>query len=214
MADLTPTDYAFLIILRIVGREIDNTEMFERFGVRLIRPNYQALNGAGHVESDTTGRPYKHTITKSGRKVLTDKLIVADADDKKNKRTLKEQQLWAALAALHEHHRNSPPPAEPVVAEPIVEEPVTDERPLETRIRAAYTELSGGSGTWVDLAEIRPLFTDVSKAELDTALKQLLKAPDVRLEPEPNRHRIGPEQEKASVRIGGEDRHKLAIGMR
>jgi hypothetical protein len=45
-------------------------------------------------------------------------------------------------------------------------------------------------------------------------LTSLLDAPDVNLEPEPNQKTLKPEDRRAAVRIGGEDRHLLAIGMR
>jgi hypothetical protein len=45
-------------------------------------------------------------------------------------------------------------------------------------------------------------------------LESMLDSPDVQLEPEPFGHRIGAEERSAAVNIGGEDRHKLAIGVR
>jgi hypothetical protein len=84
---------------------------------------------------------------------------------------------------------------------------------LDGRIRAVYTKLASVPGDYVNLTEVRPLLDDVSKAELDKALVRMLDAPDVRLEPEPFGHRIGAEQRGAAVHIGGEDRHKLAIGL-
>ena len=83
---------------------------------------------------------------------------------------------------------------------------------LEERIRAAYALVVDGSDGWVNLMVIRSHFPDVSKADLDKTLEHMLDMPDVWLEPEANRHRLGKAEKEASVRIGGEDRHKLAIG--
>jgi hypothetical protein len=207
MADLTPTDYAFLILLKIEGREIDNKELAERHGVRLIGGNVARLNGAGYVVSKTKRRPYRHTLDPKGAKVLDLPLTLAEdgAEAKENKLNEKEQQLWAALSALHNHHvrTGNGAPA-----------PVHDGRRLDERIRSAYADLAAEPGAWVSLSRLRPLFGDVSKAELDKALGNLLNAPDVNLEPEPNQKTLKPEDRRAAVRIGGEDRHLLAIGMR
>ena len=83
---------------------------------------------------------------------------------------------------------------------------------LDDQIRAAYTKLAAGPGEWVNLTAVRPLLSGASKAEVDKTLTRMLDDPEVRLEPEPFGHRIGAEEKKAAVHIGGEDRHKLAIG--
>jgi len=190
--DLTPTDYAFLILLKIEGREISNTEMDNIHGVRLIGEDFARLNGRGYVDSDTKRRPYRHTLHPNGSKLLDSPLKVAKEDKQK------ENPLWAALSALHECHL--PDGSRP--------------RTLDERIRAAYADLATQPGAWVSLSRLRPLFDEVSKADLDTALRRLLDAPDVNLEPEPNQKTLTVKDRRAAVRIGGEDRHLLAIGMR
>jgi hypothetical protein len=209
MADLTPTDYAFLILLKIESREISNKELDERHGVRLVGGNVARLNGAGYVVSETKRRPYRHTLDPKGAKVLDVPFTLAEdgAKAKENKLNEKEQQLWAALSALHNHHLGTGN-GKPALA------PVHDGRSLDERIRSAYADLAAEPGAWVSLSRLRPLFGDVSKAELDKALASLLDAPDVDLEPEPNQKTLKPEDRRAAVRIGGEDRHLLAIGMR
>lgn len=198
MADeLTPTDYAYLIILKAAGREISNNEMGEQYGVRLQSPDYAKLNGLGYVLSQTKRRPYTHILTKEGEKFLTGSLPVAKA--KGSKRPTREEMLWAAMVAQHNDL-------------PRIKD--TPKRGLDERIRAAYATVADGSGDWVSLAKVRPLLADVSKANVDKALEQLLDASDVRIEPEPNRHRIGRADREAAVRIGGEEMHKLAIGLR
>jgi hypothetical protein len=207
--DLTPADYAFLIILKIKGCEISNTELFKEYGVRLLSPDYEKLNASGYVVSQTDRRPYKHVLTKEGEKFLEGPLVVvrSEPEAKEAKRTARERPLWAALAALHNDHLRSEAPADKEGAGSLQQD-------LGDRIRIAYATLVNGPGEWVSLSKVRPLLCDVSKADLDAAFRQLLDAPDVRIEPEPNRHRIDRAEQEAAVRIGGEDRHKLAIGLR
>ncbi|MFI7543494.1 hypothetical protein [Actinoplanes sp. NPDC049599] len=207
-AELTSADYAFLIILKAEGREISNTEMNKLYEIRLVSPAYEKLNAAGYVSSETKRRPYRHVITEKGAQELADPLAIdEDHAEEGEKRTAREKQLWAAVVAQQNQivrllARSSTaavpgPPAN-----------------LDGRIRAAYTILADEPGDYVDLTELRPLLGDVTKADVDKALVRLHDAPDVRLEPEPFGHRIGAAERSAAVHIGGEDRHKLAIGRR
>jgi hypothetical protein len=208
-AELASADYAFLIILKAEGRELSNTEMDRLYQVRLVSPAYEKLNAEGFVSSDTTNRPYRHAITSDGLKLLAGGLSIdEDRVEGREKRTLRERQLWAAVVAQQNEIARLRPKGDRA--------PAAAGRPagLDGRIRAAYDGLADGPGEWVDLVALRPLFRDVPRAALDEALVRMLDAPDVRLEPEPFGHRIGAEERDAAVRVGGEDRHKLAIGLR
>ncbi|GAA3195186.1 hypothetical protein ACFO1B_03045 [Dactylosporangium siamense] len=199
--DLTPTDYAFLILLQIEGREISNKELDTAYGVRLIGDSYARLNGLGYVDSQKVGSTYHHTLSKTGTKLLGGQ-IAEDRSDK-GKSNGREQQLWAALSALHNAQLDRPRVAA-----------VNGHRGLEERIRAAYAELTTEPGAWVSLSRLRPRFADVSKDDLDKALERLLDSPDVELEPEDNQKTLKVEERRAAVRIGGENRHLLSIGLR
>ena len=208
-AELTAAEYAYLIILEAEGREISNNEMFELYEVRLKSPDYEKLNADGYVVSTTKPRPYRHVITDKGSKVLGEALTIDQGRAGEGaKRSAGERQLfWAAMVAQQKlllAKRNG--------TSAVIKEPESTD--LDSRIRAAYTKLAGAPGDYVDLTELRPLIADASKGEVDKALVRLLDSPDVRLEPEPFGHRIGAEERKAAVHIGGEDRHKLAIGLR
>ncbi|WP_305788666.1 hypothetical protein [Symbioplanes lichenis] len=204
--DLSPTDYAFLLLLRVEDRELSNNELHDLHGVRLIGAQYAKLNAGGYVVSKTDRRPYRHALSPKGARLLDSPLEVEE--EQQDSRKTKETQLWAALTAWHRHTLGrGPAPAPGEKAAPVVSS-------LDERIRAAYATLADDPGDWVSLSRLRPLFPDVAKADLDQALKHLLDASDVRLDPEVHGHRIDAEERAASVRIGGEDRHKLAIGSR
>lgn len=209
-ADLTSADYAYLVILKAEGGELSNTEMDHIYEVRLKSPDYEKLNAEGYVVTGTKSRPYRHAITDKGLRALKAPLVIEQGRvPEGDRRSPRERQLfWAGMVAqqkllIGRHVAESS-------AVPEAEEPVD----LDGRIRRVYTELAGTPGKWVSLTALRPLIGDVSKSELDKALVAMLDSPDVRLEPEPFGHRIGVEERQAAVHIGGEDRHKLAIGLR
>jgi hypothetical protein len=214
MAELSSVDYAFLAILKAEDREITNTEMDKIYRVRLVSRPFERLVAAGYIASDTKRRPYRHVITPDGLKVLSAELgIDEDHIEEGEKRTLREKQLWAGLIAFHKvqarlkradigrKHSDS-------VLTPALEQPVD----LDGRIRDAYRNLVSIHGEWVSLVALRAQLGDISRPELDHALKQMLRAGDVRLEPDPLEHRISAEERNAAVHVGGEYRHKLAIG--
>ncbi|WP_336217052.1 hypothetical protein [Nonomuraea sp. LPB2021202275-12-8] len=212
--DLSPADYAILVLLQIEDREISNTELNKLYGVRLVSPAYEKLNAAGYVVSKTDRRPYRHSLADKGARVLGKPLVLGEEQaEAAGRRSTSEKQLWAALAAKHQENLD--------LRAAVGDADRSDDgarsqdlRSLDERIRAVYDQVADDPGDWVSLTKIRSLLGDVSKADLDKALEQMLGAPDVRLESEIHRHRLGKREKEASVRIGGEDRHKLAIGLR
>lgn len=195
--ELTPTDYAFLVLLKVSGGQINNTEMAKaHHGVRLVQPDLARINATGFIDSNMKSRPYKHTLTQAGSEALNEPWAVMGDDAAKDG---KERQLWAALAALYA--------SRPADSEPVYHD-------LDKRIRAAYDDLAPESGAWVSLTRLRSSLSDVKKAALDDALRALHDAPDVQLEPEANQKILEDADRRAAVKIGGEDRHLLAIGMR
>ena len=187
MADLTATDYAFLILLQREGREISNTELQERHGIRLVGDNYARLNGLGLIVSQKR-RSYHHELTPQGEKALQ-RLAT-------EKRTRKD----AVIIALAELHAGRPPA--PTFAN------------LEERIRAAYTDLAPTPRALVRLSALRRSLSDVAKADLDKELQRLYDTSDVLLDPEPAQMTLSNDDLKAAVVIGGERMHAMAIGMR
>ncbi|MEJ2578492.1 MAG: hypothetical protein P8Z68_05275 [Kineosporiaceae bacterium] len=79
------------------------------------------------------------------------------------------------------------------------------------RIRAAYRELAGRPGDWVSLSPVRDRLADVPKADVDEALRQLEREPDVHLAPETAQFDLTAADRAAAVRIGGKDNHLIKV---
>jgi len=203
MAELSSVDYAFLAVLRTIGREVSNTELDRMYEVRLVGRPFERLVGAGYISSDTKHRPYRHVITQDGLKALAADLGIGDDHvEDGEKRSLREKILWAGLVAAHQRPAGAGP-AEAARAQP-------DD--LDGRIRTAYANLVSTHGQWVSLHALRAQLADVDRAALDRTLRQMLRSGDVRLEPDPLEHRVSAEERAAAIHVGGEYRHKLAIG--
>lgn len=83
---------------------------------------------------------------------------------------------------------------------------------VEERIRAAYADLATEPGGWVRLSRVRERLADLSRDEVDAALRRLDRRPGVLLDPEVNRKTLSDADRAAAVSIGGDDKHVLAIG--
>src|SRR5690349_10031749 len=162
MTDLTPKNYAYLLLLRKAGGEITNAEMEKLYGFKLLSPNWEPLNGSGWVETRKS-RSLVHRLTRQGEKVLDGDMEI---------QSTKNDPLARVLPMLHDLLRKAPA--------------VT---PLSDRIRAAYGELCRD---WVQLADLRRALADVPRDDLDRTLRALYRNSEVRLESEPHRHRITP----------------------
>jgi hypothetical protein len=207
MAELSSVDYAFLAILKAENRKISNNELNEIYGFRLVGKNLKRLLDAKYIVTDKKKSPYEHVVAPAGDRALAGQWGVDDDHVEKGEgRSVREKQLWAGLVALQRLLAGNTAIA-PAVAE---EEPAD----LDGRIRSAYGKLASTPGAWVNLTALRGQLADVPKADVDRALKAMLRDDDVRLEPEPFGHRVGDAERQAAVHIGGEDRHKLAIGSR
>jgi hypothetical protein len=205
MAELSSVEYAFLAILKAEDREISNTELDQKYGFRLVARPLQRLLGAEYIYTNKEHTPYKHIITKAGMKALAKQWGMDDDQaGKGERRTLRDRQHWAGMVALQNLLTSAGGASGAVV----------DQVDLDGRIRSAYGRLASTPGAWVNLTALREQLADVPKGELDRALKAMLRDDDVRLEPEPFGHRVGDAERQAAVHIGGEDRHKLAIGQR
>jgi hypothetical protein len=206
---LTPSESALLIVLMAEAREVSNPELKERYNIDLTGESRRKLNELRYVASHKVGRAFVHQLDDQGWVRVHEEL---------NFDSPRARALGAALAALHGNLRDRVLPrldqsfgemfsrADDVT----VQEEKGD---LEERIREAYASLAPEPGAWVNLARLRPLFGDVDRPQLDEALRHLNRAPDVNIVPESNQKTLTDNDIDAAVRIGGQDKHLLAIGV-
>jgi hypothetical protein len=83
---------------------------------------------------------------------------------------------------------------------------------METQIRKAYGEIAPRAGALVMLTQLRDALGCPDRGQVDAALIQLSRAPDVRIVPESNQKALTEEQRAAAVSIGNQDRHLILIG--
>jgi hypothetical protein len=198
--DLTPSESALLIVLMTEAREIPSTELKNRYNIDLKKPSREKLNRLRLIASRQEGRIFVHQLADAGWVAVQKEL---------NFDTPRARALGAALTVLHSNLRDRVLPQTKfanfgeMFARPN----------LDAQIRSAYAQLATEPKAWVSLARLRPLFADVDRSDLDAALRELEKAPDVNIVPESNRKTLREADKSAALRIGGQDKHLLAIGV-
>lgn len=207
--DLTPSDSAILIVLMAEARAMLNTELIDRYGIDVEKPRREKLNRLRLVRSERSGRTYLHELDDKGWVRVQDSLDVSSP---------KARAIGGALSAVHANllERVIPRSDYRSLGEMFARADITPpDRPgnLEVRLRNAYAALATGPGAWVTLTRIRPFFGDVDVADMDEALVRLSLADDVDLVPENNQKVLTDADRAASIRVGGQDKHLLAIGV-
>jgi AcrR family transcriptional regulator len=211
--DLTPAESALLIVLMSEARPVSNKELDERFHLTLTGKSRLKLNGLKYVETWQEGRGFVHQLGEEGWARCRKEL---------NFENTRPRALGAALALLlagvHRDLERTDRSLAEMFAPAVTDvpgpgdaaEPAAD---LETRIRSAYGTLAAQPGGWVSLADLRAHLDGVTRDEVDAALRQLERAPDVNIVPESNQKALSAEDRGSAVRIGGQDKHFLAIGV-
>jgi hypothetical protein len=78
-------------------------------------------------------------------------------------------------------------------------------------IRKAYGDLAKAAGESVQLTRIRAALGDISRSRIDAALIEMSGFADVRIFPESNQKTLTADDRAASVSIGNQDKHLIAI---
>ncbi|WP_328343968.1 hypothetical protein [Micromonospora sp. NBC_00421] len=211
--DLTPSEAAILIVLMAEAREVPNTDLKKRYGVDVRKSYRDKLNRLGYLDSRREGNTFLHQLGDKG-------WIRVQAD--LNFQSSVGRILGGALTALQVNLRDRVMGRSDyqsfgemfALTDVRAAAPRSDRRGvLRTRIRQAYAALAAEPGAWVSLTRLRPFFGDVGTADLDEALRELEREPDVDIVPEENQKQLTPQDVAAALRLGGQDKHLLAIGV-
>jgi hypothetical protein len=208
---LTLVETCALLTLMGEAREVPNSYLTNTRRLKLEKKSRERLLGLKLITVRTQKRLLFLELTDAGWRRASEE-IGADVPPRAG---AMGAALYTQLASLRQYlDRSGLAPVEFYTALEEVN-PNPDERhspDVETMIRKAYGELATAAGDWVTLASLRDSLGSVSKTEIDNALRQLGRTPDVRLIPESNQKTLSGAERAAAVHIGNEDKHLIAIG--
>jgi hypothetical protein len=201
MRELGIKQRAALITLMAEAREVSNNELEELAGFRLTGAERRVLNELGLVTSvqERNNRPYRHELTGAGWDWCTTELTSVTPPRSQSA----GGALYAVLGSLARFLERSGLQLEEVFE--------AGELALDRQVRAAYAAVAAEPHAWVGLAALREALNGSGRDEVDQALHRLNRAADVNIIPESNQKVLTREDRDAAIRIGGEDRHLIAI---
>lgn len=192
-----PSARAALMVLMLENREIPNPELVSQHKVRLSPADRGRLNEDGLLQTSKDGNRYLHRITDEGIDWCMADLVEGEPP----LRSAPLARVYAeVLRRLVRYHQKRGTLAEAIGS-----------GDLESLIRAVYLDLSVKPQDWVRLAKLRPELNGADKGEVDEVLLKMMKTGTVHLAPDSNRKVLTEADHTAAVRIGGEDKHLMAI---
>jgi hypothetical protein len=206
--ELGSKERATLLVLMARATAVANPDLDSN--LRIVGEVRRVLTDRGLVEGWREGQAYVHQLTQKGWEWCDEELSA----ERPPRAGSFGASLYEILHSLRRHLGTTDSvlgdlfqPEKPVDA-PILDEEGPD---LPTKIRTAYWELASAPNEWVSLARLRPLLSDVPDSELDEALRSIERTSGVTLVPEVNQKALTAADKKASIRIGGKDKHLIAI---
>jgi hypothetical protein len=182
------------------SRPVPNPELAV-LGPKLEKPGRDKLNQLGLMDSQRIGGRFVHELTDRGWRVCRD--ILRDGPPPRSTGAVKAHYTF--LAAFDRYLTRADLSLAEVFWSPEAEPNI------EGRIRKGYAALATRPGAWLGLATLRDELTDMSTADLDTALRELYQSGAISLIPEENQKVLTPVDRAAAIEIGGQAKHLIAI---
>jgi hypothetical protein len=186
-----------LMVVMLANREVPNVELKDTYKITLLPKDRDAVNRDKLLETSKEGRRYIHKITDKGIDWCMTHLLESELPARVGPQARVNQALLRRMV--------------PFLRERGLLVEAIRSRGLEELIRQVYLELGDGFQDWVRLAKIRPRLDGADREEVDETLLKMVKTGSVHLVPDSNRKVLTEEDHAAAIRIGGEDKHLMAI---
>ncbi|UGT42162.1 hypothetical protein LTV02_01655 [Nocardia yamanashiensis] len=193
---LTLNERCVLFILMAEARELTNVELYTIAGLRLDGRNRRRLNDLELVTSILVRRAYVHELTDRGALWCRAEL----AAERPPRSGSAGGALYSVLAGLGRHLDDTGHTLAEIF------------RPdVAGQVEAAYAELTRGRGTALRLTDLRDRLSEMPRAEVDHALKELARRENVHIRAESDQKTLTDRDREAALVLGGTPRHLLMI---
>jgi hypothetical protein len=213
LSQLKQTELRALVVLMVQARTLTNRDLRDLAGTDLSSGRGERLKTLGLVSIETVGRTNHYTLTDRGGRAMREPYaserldavgrfvftLLSGLQTSLDRRGLSLGVFFQPGAASLVDEE-APSPAQPTVTE------------VKDRIRAAYASRPKAPGGWVDLAELRTDLGNLSRDDVDAALRALAREKGVRLAPFDNTRSLRPQDKEAALQLGDSPRHMIAMG--
>jgi hypothetical protein len=212
--DLTPVQRSVLLILMAEAREVPNADLKNNLKVDLKRERRDGLKDLDLIKVREEKRRLFLELTDRGWAWCSDQDGLEVPAGMGHGGAAAYAMLAGLRRNLHRHGSATVPELFGRYGEPAlpVDEGVVASTDIESLIRKAYQELTTGPGSWVKLADLRPVLGGLAKSEVDRVFIEMNRKPDVSIVPESNQKALTDRDWAAAVQIGNQDKHLIAIG--
>lgn len=187
---------AALLALMALGREVPNPELKKLAGFSITGKVRTFLEDEKYIACRQVGQTFHNQLLDKGWDYCARELL-ADRPDRPGPFG---NALYLILARLNGYAQRTGLSLREVFQEGLADQ-----------IRAAYQTLAVKPREFVRLAELRALLNGADKARVDGVLKELSRDGLAHLAPDSNRKDLTEADHAAAIRVGGEDKHLLAI---
>lgn len=206
----TFAEKSILFILMAEAKEIPHSLITKRYQTALAKPGREKLVRLGLIRArfedpryylELTDLGWKECMAEFGAPAPTGVRAGAGGG-----------ALYAMLGAIKRYLDLAKVPNNEFFL-PSADPPPTQHTPaeIEAQIRAAYAVLARKDGGWVGLAELRERLDGLDRGRVDGVLVAMNRRKGVRVVPESNQKTLTQRDRDASVTIGNQARHLLAI---
>lgn len=185
-----------LLALMAEAREMTNSELRDTAGITIDGAVRRNLNDRRLVESRRAGRAFVHDLTDQGWERCEELL----AERRPAGSNYVAGVLFAVLAGVGRYLGRSESSLSAIY-----------QPDVGAAIRSAYGRLAAKPGEWVPLTGLRSELTWAHRSQVDDVLVELADAVDVHFASEANQKVLTDEDREAALRLGGQDKHLLAI---
>jgi len=186
-------------VLLLENREDPNPELTKQHKIKLVPGERLRLNKDGLLKTERENGRFVHRITDEGIEWCLMDLVEGEAPTRWGPLARANAELLRRFVRYHRRLGT------------LIDVIRSGDPTVEDLIREAYHDLSAGPLDWIRLARIRPRLDGAGKGEVDEVLLKMIKTGTVHLAPDSNRKVLTDDDHAAAVRVGGEDKHLLAI---
>lgn len=207
-----------MLALMALAREVTNGELDARYKLGLDKPQRERLNRDGLLDSRKEGRGFTHELTDKGWAWASRELQAGVPARAGSAGGALYAVLHGLATALQRHGMAlSDLFAEAMDVDPAPRAPEIKGRAeppaltLRDRIRVAYKQLAARPREWVYLSDLHTHLNGTTKAEIDSALREMFHAREVSLTLEEDQASLTKAQRLAALRLGADDMHLLSM---
>jgi hypothetical protein len=204
---------AAMLVLMAVNREVRNAELKGDYKIDLKASAREKLNREGLIKSRKQGGSFFHELTEKGWAWARAELSQS-APPRSGSLGGALYAVMNGLGAGLERHGLTLADlfgGSSVATPEVSKSGLPRASSLADQVKAAYRQLAKQPHDWIYLSALRPLINGASKAEVDSALKEMYRHKQINLTLKEDQKTLTAPERAAAIRLGVADMHLISM---